>query len=188
MRITGGLACGIPLRLPARGEIRPATDYLREAVFSSLGAFVPGARVLDFFAGTGAYGLEAISRGARSAVFVEKNPAAAVAIRENTAAVAKACAVDARVAGIVTADALRWTPPEGEGGFDLIFCDPPWSLWQEEAEALVSRLAAWFSGPDARIVLEAPGGWSPPVPSGWKLHRQLARGKGQPAASILRPE
>ncbi|MBQ7332683.1 MAG: RsmD family RNA methyltransferase, partial [Opitutales bacterium] len=64
MRITGGIARGIPLILPARGEIRPAPDYLREAVFSSLGALVGGAAVLDCFAGTGAYSWEALSRGA----------------------------------------------------------------------------------------------------------------------------
>ena len=67
MRVTGGLARGIPLRVPAKGGVRPATDYIREAVFNSLAAFVPGTHVLDLFAGTGAYGLEALSRGAASA-------------------------------------------------------------------------------------------------------------------------
>jgi 16S rRNA (guanine966-N2)-methyltransferase len=211
MRITGGLARGIPLLLPARGEIRPATDYLRGAVFSSLAAFVPGARVLDLFAGTGAYGLEALSRGAAAARFIEKNPAATAVIRVNAAAVAKALQAGGAPAPaheIIQADALR---PENLGGdtgsaggtdgtggtggtgavggpFDLIFCDPPWELWQTAADAFVAAFAALAaSGPDARLVLEAPGGCAPPVPPGWVEHRRLAKGKGQPAAFILRP-
>ena len=196
MRITGGHARGIPLRLPSRGEIRPATDYLREAVFSSLGAFVHGARVLDIFAGTGAYGLEALSRGAKSACFVEKNPASLDAIRANAAAVAKA--LQSAGAGettgeapslpvILQADALRWVPSTGVS-YDLIFCDPPWAYWEHEAAGLESRLAAWVpEGPDSRIILEAPGAWKPTIPQGWVLHRHLAKGKNQPSAFILKP-
>ena len=71
MRVTGGSARGIPLRVPAKGGVRPATDYIREAVFNSLAAFVPGTHVLDLFAGTGAYGLESLSRGAASATCVD---------------------------------------------------------------------------------------------------------------------
>jgi 16S rRNA (guanine966-N2)-methyltransferase len=196
MRITGGHARGIPLRLPSRGEIRPATDYLREAVFSSLGAFVPGARVLDLFAGTGAYGLEALSRGATSGCFVEKNPASLDAIRVNTAAVAKALqaagadpseGAGAGTCEILQADALRWSPAAGVS-YDLIFCDPPWALWEREAVGLGARIAAWAApGPDSRIILEAPGGWEPAIPTGWVLHRHLAKGKTQPSAFILKP-
>ena len=65
MRITGGSARGIPLSLPKGDAVRPATDALRQAVFSSLAARVPGTRFLDLFAGSGAYGLEALSRGAK---------------------------------------------------------------------------------------------------------------------------
>ena len=72
MRLTGGRARGIPLKAPDEGT-RPATDQLREAVFSSLAARIPGARVLDLFAGSGSYGLEAWSRGADRVVFIEKN-------------------------------------------------------------------------------------------------------------------
>ena len=75
MRITGGLARSIPLILPKGDAVRPATDALRQAVFSSLAARVAGARFLDLFAGSGAYGLEALSRGASSGVFVEKRRA-----------------------------------------------------------------------------------------------------------------
>jgi 16S rRNA (guanine966-N2)-methyltransferase len=196
MRITGGHARGIPLRLPRRGEIRPATDYLREAVFSSLGAFVTDAKVLDLFAGTAAYGLEALSRGAECACFIEKNPAAVEAIHANAAAVAKAL-LSAREndAGktsvspceILQADALRWTPA-ADKNFDLIFCDPPWELWKHEAAGLEGKLVHWVKpGADSRIILEGPGSWEPSVPPGWKIHRHLAKGKNQPSAFILRP-
>ena len=83
MRITGGIARGINLNLPNKGEIRPATDYIREAVFSSLGDLPVDACVLDVFAGTGAYAFEALSRGAKSATLVDKNAAAGTAQKKN---------------------------------------------------------------------------------------------------------
>lgn len=89
MRITGGLARGIVLRVPGGDQVRPATDAMRQAVFSSLGARVAGATFLDLFAGAGGYGLEALSRGAASGVFIEKNAAAAACLRQNLAAVRK---------------------------------------------------------------------------------------------------
>ena len=89
MRITGGQARGIPLTLPKGDRVRPATDALRQAVFSSLAARVPGARFLDLFAGSGAYGLEALSRGASGGVFVEKDARTAGFIRDNITAVCK---------------------------------------------------------------------------------------------------
>lgn len=113
MRITGGRARGIVLKIPARGTLRPATGYLREAVFSSLGARVASARVLDLFAGTGAYGLEAVSRGATHATCVDANAAAVIAIRANLAAVAKAMGVagpDA-LGRASEGDVFSWQPP-----------------------------------------------------------------------------
>ena len=177
MRVTGGKARGIHLRVPA-GPVRPATDYLREAVFSSLAALVPGARVLDLFAGTGAYGLEALSRGAASAVAVDR--ATAPAIAANAAAVAKSMGLPALPLDIVTADALSWTP--GAPDFDLVFVDPPWELWEREADRLVAAAAP---GGHVRLVLEGPGGFAPPAPPGWELRKALGKGKGQPAAAIL---
>ena len=85
MRITGGEARGIPLVLPRGDAVRPATDAMRQAVFSSLGARVPGARFLDLFAGSGACRLEALSRGASGGTFVEKNPQAVACLRRNLA-------------------------------------------------------------------------------------------------------
>ena len=187
MRITGGRARGIPLTLPAKGEIRPATDYIREAVFSSVGPLVEEAVVLDLFAGTGAYGLESLSRGASRVTLVDKNPAAATAQRKNLAAVAKSLALAEPPVNIVTDDALKYAPPAGFSGYDVIFADPPWVLWETEAVALVTNLAAMAApGAHVRLVLESPGKFDPPVPAGWRLHKKLSKGKDSPSATILR--
>jgi 16S rRNA (guanine966-N2)-methyltransferase len=182
MRVTGGKARGIQLRVPS-GPVRPATDYLRESVFNSLAAFIPGARVLDLFAGTGSYALESLSRGARSAVCVDR--LTADVIRQNAAAVAKSMTLDGLPLDVVTGDALAHVPAAAD--FDLVFVDPPWELWEREAGALSSAAAAAAApGDDARLILEAPGGFTVPVPEGWRLHKTLGKGKGQPAATILR--
>ena len=181
MRVTGGKARGIQLRVPS-GPVRPATDYLREAVFSSLAAFVPGARVLDLFAGTGAYALESLSRGARSATCVDR--ATAEVIRQNAAAVAKSMGLEGLPLEVVTGDARGY---RADATADLVIVDPPWELWEREGEAIAEVAArAAAPGEDARLVLEAPGGFTVPIPEGWRLHKVLGKGKGQPAATILR--
>lgn len=182
MRVTGGKARGIQLRVPS-GPVRPATDYLRESVFSSLAAFIPGARALDLFAGTGSYALEALSRGARSAVCVDR--ATADVIRANAAAVAKSMALAELPLEVVTGDALAFAPPAAD--FDLVFIDPPWELWERAAPELAQAAGrAAAPGGDTRLILEAPGGFTVPIPEGWRLHKVLGKGKGQPAATVLR--
>lgn len=195
MRITGGTARGIPLAIPARGEIRPATDYLREAVFSSLGELVAGAAVADFFAGTGAYSWEALSRGAASAVLFDKNAAAIAAQKKNFAAVKKS--LEARGNGVpdvrfLSADLFGAKPfPPEICGADLIFCDPPWALWEKpETVALVEKISACAKTDSAgtRLILETPAGFEPSVPAGWKLLRRIGKkGKDQPCANVFVP-
>lgn len=194
MRITGGFARGIPLSLPQRGEIRPATDYIREAVFSSLGDLPEDARVLDVFSGTGAYALESLSRGARSAHLVDKNPAATAAQKKNFLALKKsleAAHVPVPAVEFLSLDLMKEHPfPKEFPRFDLIFCDPPWGLWQQAQIAkLVEQLAAHIAPetPWARIILETPSGFEPPVPTGWELAKRIGKkGKDQPAASLLK--
>ncbi len=182
MRVTGGKARGIQLRVPS-GPVRPATDAIRESVFNSLAAYVPGARVLDLFAGTGAYALEALSRGARSAVVVDR--AGADVIRANAAAVAKSMALESLPLEVITGDATAYVAPAPD--FDLVVADPPWELWERSGDAIAAAAAAAAApGPDSRLILEAPGGFVVPVPEGWRLHKTLGKGKGQPAASLLR--
>lgn len=189
MRITGGHARGIPLQIPKRGDLRPATDALRAAVFSSLARHVAGARVLDLFAGTGAYGLEALSRGALHATWVENHAAATAAIQANLAAVAKSLgAANSSVLGhIVKHDVFAWSPLTGET-FDLVFADPPYALLPERGAELLARAATWLTpGPDSRLVLEAPGSFTPSPPPGWTLLRRLGKGTHQPGALIFGP-
>jgi 16S rRNA (guanine966-N2)-methyltransferase len=182
MRITGGKARGITLRVPA-GPVRPATDYLREAIFSSLAAWVPQAQVLDLFAGTGAYGLESLSRGATAAVAVDEITVPTLVV--NAAAVAKSMGLEALPYEAIKGDARRYDSSLRK--FDLVFMDPPWDMWEREADLLVNTAAAAAAaGEHARLILEAPGGLTLPVAEGWRLHKVLGKGKGQPAASIFR--
>ncbi|MBC2595809.1 RsmD family RNA methyltransferase [Ruficoccus amylovorans] len=183
MRITGGQARGIPLKTPKQGEIRPATDYLRQAVFSSLAATVPGTRVLDLFAGSGAYGLEALSRGAASAVFVEKDRGCLACLKTNLAATAKSLRISEDVAQIDGRDVLRWPPT---AGFDLIFADPPYALWNDQT-AVMATLLGQLAGlcPAACFVLEAPGNEEPRPGPGFCLRKRIGKGATQPAAWIF---
>jgi len=190
MRITGGRARGIVLKIPVRGELRPATGFLREAVFSSLGPRVAGARVLDLFAGTGAYGLEAVSRGAAFAVWVDANKAAVEAVRINLAAVAKSMdGADPKTKGqACEGDAFVWSPPPGSV-FDLTFIDPPYALLPDFGLKLLTRVAEWMApGLEARLLLEAPGAYVPVPPPGWILARRLGKGQRQPNSLIFRRE
>src|ERR1041384_6862076 len=114
MRISGGAARGIPLVVPKGDAVRPATDGMRQAVFSSLGARVVDARFLDLFAGSGAYGLEALSRGAAGGIFVEQNAKAAACVRANITAVCKSLRRDARDLVVLQADARTVPQPAGE--------------------------------------------------------------------------
>ncbi len=132
MRVIAGTYGGRTLKAPPGSSTRPTSDRVREALFSILGARVDGARVLDLFAGSGALGIEALSRGAESAVFVDDAPAAIRAIRGNL----EALKIDANVR---RADALRFLgAASGDGAqYDLLFLDPPYRL----ADPLASRLS-----------------------------------------------
>lgn len=183
MRITGGLARGIPLILPKGDAVRPATDALRQAVFSSLAARVPAARFLDLFAGSGAYGLEALSRGASGGVWVEKNAPTAAFIHQNITAVCKSLGRDLRDLQVITADAVtgQWGPAP-----DLIFIDPPYDLIHAVAPQIFARLTPWLAAvADPVIVFEMPGEVEF-SPEGWTCVKRLGKGARQPTAGIFR--
>lgn len=182
MRITGGKARGIQLKVPSRGEVRPATDYIREAVFSSLAAYIPGANVLDLFAGTGAYALESLSRGAQSATCVDLH--AGSDLDTNARAVAKSMQAIDLPLKIITGDATK--PMKFEQKYDIVFVDPPWDLWQIKGTEISQYAVECAQNQmDTRVILEAPGGFNVPIPQGWKLKKIIGKGKDQPAASIL---
>jgi 16S rRNA (guanine(966)-N(2))-methyltransferase RsmD len=121
MRVIAGTYGGRRLQAPPGDATRPTSDRVREALFSILGDRVGGARVLDLFAGSGALGLEALSRGAASVTFVDSAPAAIRAVKANLATLGAE-------AEVVRADALRWlrAAPAAGRQYDLVFLDPPY--------------------------------------------------------------
>jgi 16S rRNA (guanine966-N2)-methyltransferase len=149
LRVIAGRYGGRRLQAPAGEATRPTSDRVREALFSILGDRVRDAAVLDLFAGSGALGIEALSRGAARATFVDSAPPALRALRANLAALG----VDAEV---VRADALRWlrAASRGERQYSLVFLDPPYrraaALGAELSDALPAVL-----GPDALVVSES---------------------------------
>lgn len=187
MRISGGRARGIPLQVPKGDRVRPATDGMRQAVFSSLGARVVGARFLDLFAGSGAYGLEALSRGAAGGVFVEQNARALSSLRQNLSAVCKSVGCDPAVAAVVPGDArVVPLPASTLPTPDLVFIDPPYDLIPDLVEPLFRRLADLLAEqPDALVLFEHPGELTV-APAGWELRKRLGHGARQPTVGIFR--
>ena len=185
MRITGGQARGIPLLLPKGDAVRPATDAMRQAVFSSLATRVEGARFLDLFAGSGAYGLEAFSRGAAGGVFVEKDARTADFIRQNITAVCKSLGREAAALQVVTADATHVMPGDTP---DLVFIDPPYEIIREVAPKIFARLDELLATkPDALVVFEMPGEIEL-APAGWTCVKRLGKGVHQPTVCFFKPD
>ncbi len=185
MRISGGAARGVTLQVPKGDLTRPATDGMRQAVFSSLAARLPEARFVDLFAGSGAYGLEAFSRGAAGGVFVEKNPKAAECIRKNMVAVAKSAGRPAAGLSLRAADVLAWAPAAGEAP-DLVFIDPPYELIAEVGLGLFARMADWWPvDADPVVVFEMPGEITL-EPPGWTCVKRLGKGARQPTTAFFR--
>ncbi|MBB3331987.1 16S rRNA (guanine966-N2)-methyltransferase [Halomonas campaniensis] len=148
--------------------LRPTPDRVRETLFNWLAAATPGARVLDLFAGTGALGLEALSRGARKASFVERDPRVARQLEENLATLQ----ADER-GRVIVGDALTFLA-EGPTPCSLAFLDPPFR--QGLAEPCCAALeAGWLTG-DAWIYVETEAGIEPRVPATWQLHREVRAG------------
>ena len=138
MRIIGGSAKGKTLRSLRGRALRPTADRVREALFSSLGEHVWQARFLDLYAGAGTVGLEALSRGASEATFVESHRPAGDAIGEN----ARRCGFEARVRVIIAPVARGLARLRKEGAtFELIFLDPPYE--RGEVAATMARMAQW---------------------------------------------
>jgi len=174
MRIISGTAGGIPLRIPSH-DVRPTMEMVRGAIFSALGERIAGARVLDLFSGSGAFGIEALSRGAATAIFVDNHPKAIAAIKANLEKTRLQ-------AGVIRSDVLRFLERVDQT-FDLVFADPPYSKRPGDTDhatqlitspALVKRLAA-----DALLVLEKTSGDLPLEPNGWTIIRDKKYGSTQ---------
>ncbi len=183
MRITGGKARGIPLKAPKGDGTRPATDRMRESVFSSLGPSIEGCSVADLFAGTGSYGLEALSRGAASATFFETDRQALACLRGNIQAVLRSCKLETGVARVIARDI--YTLEDGASQYDLIFLDPPYESITGNLDRIFEKAVNPIAGPDARAMLELPGNLEPRI-AGWQLIRRLGKtGKDKPTAAIF---
>jgi 16S rRNA (guanine966-N2)-methyltransferase len=180
VRIVAGRFKGRRLRGPGQAPIRPTSDRLRETLFNVLGGRLDGPRVLDMFAGTGALGLEALSRGASHVTFVDQSPEALGIIRHNV----DACAAGGVVA-IHRADAARlgsdrrW---QGRAAFDLILLDPPYD--QADLAAAVET-AGGLLAPDGLLVLEHDRRRQSPEVAG-RLTRHRIVESGDSALSFYR--
>jgi 16S rRNA (guanine966-N2)-methyltransferase len=163
VRIVAGTLRGSRLDVPDAPGLRPTSDRVRETLFNWLMPVIEGARCLDLFAGTGALGIEALSRGAASVDFVESDPRLADLLRANLARLKQ----NARVS---RDDAQRFVANTG-AHYDVVFLDPPFDadLWDSIAQALESTgvldVQAW-------IYVESPGSDEPSLPANWHLHRE----------------
>lgn len=182
MRVIAGTAGGIPLHVP-RSELRPTMDMVKNAIFNVLMESIPGARVLDLFAGTGGLGLEALSRGAASCVFVESDRRACESIRKNLD--------KTRLAGgeIAPADVFSWLDRMSRPGeFALIFADPPYAKKPGERdftpELLASESLRLALAPGGLFILEHLPGAKLPLGKTWQCLRQKRYGATEVA--ILR--
>jgi 16S rRNA (guanine966-N2)-methyltransferase len=168
LRIIGGQWRSRLIGFDAGNGVRPTPDRVRQTLFDWLAPLVDGASALDLFAGSGALGFEALSRGAVHASFVEQGAAQAAAIRE--AAVKLAAGERAEIA---QADALAWLRSSGRR-FDLVFLDPPYGAGLlEPVLALLPRVLK----PVHRIYLEWPAGRPPALPPGYALLKEKAAGQ-----------
>lgn len=172
MRIIAGRAGGRRLSAAPDGT-RPTTDRVREALFSALGSMVgdwSSVRVLDLFAGSGAVGLEALSRGARSATLVESDRRCLEILRRNAAAVDPAAVV-------VAADVLRWVADGGP--YDLVYVDPPYAMTQADVQSVLGGLGAdGVLAPGALVVVERSRRSPEPWPAtGWEGLRRKDYGE-----------
>jgi 16S rRNA (guanine966-N2)-methyltransferase len=151
------------------------SDMAREGLFASLGATVAGARCLDLFAGTGAVGIEALSRGAARAVFVERSARAVLAIRDNLTR-----AKVGKDATVLKADVGQWLLRTGgaQGLFDIVLCDPPYDVAGGALDRVLASLDAGWLAPETWTVMLTRGHKSlvPAVPVHWAVRRQLRYG------------
>ena len=172
LRVIGGTHRSRLLQFVDAPGLRPTPDRVRETLFNWLAPIVTGARCLDAFAGSGALGIEALSRGAAHVDFVEANPAAAEAIAANLAALR--CDNATLLRSDVTAR-LHTTPTQR---YDIVFCDPPFhtALLQQTLQALATQ--DWLSN-TGRIYIEAAREESVSLPQGWHWWRHQQAGNVQ---------
>lgn len=167
MRVIGGEFGGRRLVAPDTTGTRPVTDRVKESVFSSISHLIHNSQVLDLFAGAGSFGIEAMSRGADRAVFVEKGRKALDALRRNLDTLGLK-------AEVYPVDVLTFDP-NPHGPFDLVFCDPPWPMKGEILAGVIENLAQ-ASSDDVTIVITRRGSDPVPQPSGFRIDDERSFG------------
>lgn len=182
MRIISGTAGSVPLRVP-RSLTRPTTDRVREAVFSSLAEIIPGSKVLDLFAGSGSLGLEALSRGAEDATFIDTANDSIAAIEENL----KKTRLESGKA--IRRDVLAFISTIGPGIYDLIFADPPYARGEKTTEQLEQFLTHEKLSRSLKengiLILETLARSPLPETPLWKVTKEKTYGSTR--VSFLRP-
>ncbi|ABM63071.1 16S rRNA (guanine(966)-N(2))-methyltransferase RsmD [Halorhodospira halophila] len=172
LRIIAGQWRGRRLPIPAEIGVRPTGDRVRETLFNWLAPMLPGARCLDLFAGTGALGLEALSRGAAEVVLVERERRVADTLRRNLTT------LGATQARVECADGVHYLRNRPAGGpFEIVLLDPPYGtgLLADCCHALAT--GGWLA-PGAHIYIEDDRNTpTPPLPAGWHVHRQGRAGR-----------
>lgn len=169
LRVIGGQWRGRRLSFPDLPGLRPTPDRVRETLFNWLAPVLPGARCLDLFAGSGALGIEALSRGAAEVVFVERHPLAVNTLRDQLKQ------LDAQNAHVEQADALVWLN-QPNTPFEIVLLDPPFGADLLESTCMALEKGGWLAA-TAWIYLEAEMDLkSPSWPSGWTLHREKTAG------------
>lgn len=170
VRIVAGRLRGSRIDVPDRPGLRPTPDRVRETVFNWLMPYVDAARVLDLFAGTGALGIEALSRGAASVDFVEQDRGLAEALRSTLGRL--------RLTDVAQVHAARAETFLAHAGppYAIVFLDPPFAgnLWAATAQRLE---AGGFLVDGAMVYVESPVRAPPDVPACWQLHRELKAGE-----------
>lgn len=171
LRIIGGRWRGRKLQFPTLDGLRPTGDRLRETLFNWLMPDIHNARVLDLFSGSGALGLEAISRGASSAILLEKQSPAATQLLQNLSL------LKSTEAQVIQTDALAFLESTNtQAGFDLVFMDPPFAvdLWDKTSQLLNNN--QWLAE-SALIYVETPKDCPWVAPANWELHKDKQAGQ-----------
>jgi 16S rRNA (guanine966-N2)-methyltransferase len=161
MRIIAGAAKGRRLIAPDSKGTRPVTDRVREAVFSIVGSWVEEATALDLYAGSGSFGLEALSRGAATATFVESGAKALAALRHNIAEVG--------LGGTIVSSTVSDYLGRSNGGYDLVFMDPPWTQETAVMNAELERLDLLLASRAEVVVSRRHSDDQPVIPVTWAV-------------------
>lgn len=174
LRIIGGQWRSRQITFPCTDGLRPTPDRVRETLFNWLAAFVPGSRCLDLFAGSGALGLEALSRGASATTFVDANSQSATSLRQNITRLGLA---PGQITSVSAADALAFLRTGTPEPFDIVFLDPPFRHgWLDRLLPLLES-NGWITAGSWVYIEHERELANPAIPSHWQAHRRKEAGQ-----------